>query len=75
MLVPLAVAAGKLAVIPREGTGRGPGTRFPLPVLAFFPLLCPAASDSPGSTFGCIGSSIPLARVAEPTSMGLLSPR
>lgn len=74
MLVPLAVAAGKQAAVPREGTRRGPGTCFPLPDAAFFPLLCPAPKDGPRSTLGCIGSAIPLARVAVPTFMGLLSP-
>lgn len=74
MLVPLAVAAGKLAAFPSKGTGRGPGTRFPLPAAAFFPLLCPAPNDGPGSTLGYTGSSISPARVAAPTSVGLLSP-
>lgn len=74
MLVPLAVAAGKLAAVPREGTGRGPGTRFPLPGAAFFSFALPHPNNGPGSTLGCTGSLIPAARVAVLTSIGLLSP-
>lgn len=74
MLVPLAATAGKLAAIPKKGTAQGPGTCFPLPAAAFFPLLCPVPNNGPGSTLGYTGSLILPTRVPVPTSMGLPSP-
>lgn len=74
MWAPLAVAAGKLAAVPGRGQGGDPGLASTSPALPFFPLLCPAATDGPGSTLGCTGSSVPPPRVAVLTSVGLLSP-
>lgn len=84
MLAPLAVAAGKLAAIPREGTGRGPGARFPLPGAAFFSFALPRSQRWPwehpwvhweldptgqGGSADLHGAAVPMAS-SHPTSQG-----
>jgi len=81
----LAVAAGKLAAVPREGTGRGPATCFPLPGAAFFSFVLPRSQQWPwehpwvlweldttsqGGSANLHGAAIPMVS-SHPTSQGM----